>query len=365
MELNVTVSVVVLLPVALALVAGGLILYRRSTQAGWRAAGMGSLALGVGTLLVFALTLPVSTEGEAPEPVIGAPIVSHGGPVKDYVSLVDDLRAAGATVDPAGTGSADFFAPQGQLLTVNGERVETFEFATAEEADAAAGGVSANGLSIVMTMADGTQKASMVDWVAPAHFYKAGRLIALYVGCDSDVIDVLQETMRPQFAGGAGPSRCHQTPPTSSIGQALEAADGSEVTVSGFLVGWGGITSLCSGLLESTRWTDSYITVTGIKSTNGFGFRELAEVRLSTGTESTSTSDQVSTPTPGQLSEWYREAQKVVWPIDGVYSSNIDERRNRCQGRCENVPAGRSKTVPLNAVEWASRFVGRWRAAPC
>ena len=33
-----------------------------------------------------------------------------------------------------------------------------------------------------------------------------------------------------------------------------------------------------------------------------------------------------------------------------------------CQGRCENVPVGRSKTVPLNAVEWASRFVGRWRS---
>ena len=35
MDLNVTISVLVLLPVALALVAGGLILYRRSTQAGW------------------------------------------------------------------------------------------------------------------------------------------------------------------------------------------------------------------------------------------------------------------------------------------------------------------------------------------
>ena len=43
----------------------------------------------------------------------------------------------------------------------------------------------------------------------------------------------------------------------------------------------------------------------------------------------TSTSDEVSTPAPGQLSEWYEEAQKAVWPIDGVYTSNIDERRNR------------------------------------
>ncbi len=71
MELDVTISIVVLLPVALALVAGGLVLYRRSARAGWRATGMGSLVLGVGTLLVFALTLPVSREGEAPEPVIG------------------------------------------------------------------------------------------------------------------------------------------------------------------------------------------------------------------------------------------------------------------------------------------------------
>ncbi len=43
----------------------------------------------------------------------------------------------------------------------------------------------------------------------------------------------------------------------------------------------------------------------------------------------TSTSDEVSTSAPGQLSQWYREAQKAVWPIDGVYTSNIDERRNR------------------------------------
>ena len=114
--------------------------------------------------------------------------------------------------------SADYFAPQGKVLTVNGERVETFEFASAEEADAASGGVSATGSSIVTTMADGTQKASMITWVAPPHFYRAGKLIVLYVGCDGDVIDVLRETVGPQFAGGAGVSRCpDQTPPTTPI----------------------------------------------------------------------------------------------------------------------------------------------------
>ena len=140
------------------------------------------------------------TESDPPT----ALIVSHGGPVKDYVSLVDNLRAAGATVDPAGTASGRSFAPQGQLLTVNGEGISAYEFGSAEEADAGAEGVSASGSSIVTTFADGTGMATMVTWVESPHFYKAGKLIVLYVGCDSDVIDVLQETMGPQFAGGAG-----------------------------------------------------------------------------------------------------------------------------------------------------------------
>ena len=162
-----------------------------------------TLAIGASSGVVFALT----ADGGGDNP----------GPVKDYVSLVDNLRAAGATVDPAGTESAHFLAPESQWLTVNGEDIQVFEFGSAEEADAAAGGVSANGLSIVTTMADGTQMATMVDWVAPAHFYKAGKLIVLYVGCDSDVINALQETMRPQFAGGEGPTQAPVVVPEPEV----------------------------------------------------------------------------------------------------------------------------------------------------
>ena len=118
--------------------------------------------------------------------------VSHGGPVTDHVSLVDSLRAAGATVDPAGAISQPFFMPEGQVLTVNGEDVQAFEFASKAEADAIAETVSADGSSV------GT---SMTFWVASPHFYKAGRLIVIYVGSDSDVINMLQEAMGSQFAG--------------------------------------------------------------------------------------------------------------------------------------------------------------------
>ena len=118
--------------------------------------------------------------------------VSHGGPVTDYVSLVDNLRAAGATVDPAGTVMQPFFVPQSQLLTVNGEDVQVFEFDSGEEAATAASTVSADGSSI---------GATMVTWVAPPRFYQGGKLIVIYVGSGGGVIDILTAVMGTQFAG--------------------------------------------------------------------------------------------------------------------------------------------------------------------
>ena len=79
MELNVTISVLVLLPVALALIAGGFVLYRSGTQAGRRTAGLGAVAFGVGVLVIFTLTLPVSRsgEGKTPEPVVVKSLVPN------------------------------------------------------------------------------------------------------------------------------------------------------------------------------------------------------------------------------------------------------------------------------------------------
>ena len=71
--------------------------------------------------------------------------VSHGGPVNDFVSLVDTLRAAGAAVDASGTVSQPSFAPQGQLLTVEGEDVQVFEFHSVEEANTVADTISPDG----------------------------------------------------------------------------------------------------------------------------------------------------------------------------------------------------------------------------
>ena len=83
MEIDVTMLSLVLPAVALAAIAGGIVLYRGSRRVGWRAVGMSAVALGVGTLLVFAMTIPVSQEielsstSEAPRPEIVTETVSQ------------------------------------------------------------------------------------------------------------------------------------------------------------------------------------------------------------------------------------------------------------------------------------------------
>jgi len=121
-----------------------------------------------------------------------APTVSHGGPVEDYVSLIDALRAVGAAVEPAGEVEQPFFSVKGQIITVNGADVQVFEYADEAAAEREAEKVGPDGFHI---------DNSIVDWVASPHFYKKARLIALYVGDDANVKSVLQNVLGAQLAG--------------------------------------------------------------------------------------------------------------------------------------------------------------------
>lgn len=107
-------------------------------------------------------------------------------------SLVRELRAGGAAVRSGGRVSQPFFSVQGRGLTVNGERVQVFEFRSSARAEAESAKVSAEGTPVGTTM---------VTWAGPPHFYHSGRLIVLYVGSNSGVIDTLGKALGPQFAG--------------------------------------------------------------------------------------------------------------------------------------------------------------------
>lgn len=138
----------------------------------------------VGMLLSVVLLVACSGEGSSVETVDEA--------VMDIADLVDQLETNGATVATTGTIAQPFFTPQGQIIAVNGQDVQVFEYAGEAAASAEADLVSPDGSSV------GT---SIMSWLAPPHFYHRGWLIVLYVGDDSGVIDALERVLGPQFAG--------------------------------------------------------------------------------------------------------------------------------------------------------------------
>jgi hypothetical protein len=131
-------------------------------------------------------TLNVSCARKIPSPV------SRSGSVIDYVSLIDSLRKEGANVEPTGEIIQEFFTVKGKAIKVNGEDVQVFEYQDYKAAEIEAQLVSPDGSSV------GT---SIMMWVATPHFYKAGRIIVLYVGKNLVVMDMLERVLGAQFAG--------------------------------------------------------------------------------------------------------------------------------------------------------------------
>lgn len=109
-----------------------------------------------------------------------------------FNDLVGRLEANGANVEATSTVSQPFFTPEGQIIAVNGQDVQVFEYDSEAAASAEADLVSPDGGSV------GT---SMMSWIAPPHFFRGGQLIVLYVGDDTGVMDALESVLGPQFAG--------------------------------------------------------------------------------------------------------------------------------------------------------------------
>jgi len=121
--------------------------------------------------------------------------VSHGGPVIDYVSLIDNLRAntdIPNSVNPEGEIEQPFFSVTGFSIQVYGSSVQVFEYSSAEDAEADASLVSSDGSSIGTTMP---------FWVDDPHFYYKERIIVLYVGDDPAIEKLLKSVLGTQFAG--------------------------------------------------------------------------------------------------------------------------------------------------------------------
>ena len=143
--------------------------------------------------IVLLLVSAMAVSGCANPSLAASPAASTGPlTVEDQAALISALEASGATVEIGEPVSQVFFSAEGNILKVNDADVQVFEYESAEEMESEASQVSSDGGSI------GT---SIVTWIDVPHFYKAGRIIVLYVGSDASVLDLLENALGPQFAG--------------------------------------------------------------------------------------------------------------------------------------------------------------------
>lgn len=131
----------------------------------------------------------------------GATSSSHqSAPPLDYATLVERLRADGATVEPAGNATAyPIVTPLGRMISLNGARVSVFEYQDADAAQTEAAHVSPDGSAY--TGDDSDRRSAVLDWTSAPRWYHAGPLIVLYVGLNSEVADLLRRELGAPFAG--------------------------------------------------------------------------------------------------------------------------------------------------------------------
>ena len=131
-------------------------------------------------------------------------------PVMDYTNLADNLKESGATVEaeenllfPLVSARHPIFSVAARIMTVNSENITVLDYDDEAAAVAEVKIISPDGFDFtVPPSADDEGFGAHVDWIAPPHFYQAGKIIVLYVGENQAIIDLLKSILGPQFAGG-------------------------------------------------------------------------------------------------------------------------------------------------------------------
>ena len=134
----------------------------------------------------------------------GNPPQSHGGPVRDHVSLVDTLRSDGYTVDPVQDVQQPFLRARGTLVRISGgdlsapADVQSYNY---DDRDLGTDGLAAAQADAAQIQPDGQPRTASVAWSGPSHFFHKERVIVIYVGSDAQLPRELSKLLGSQFAG--------------------------------------------------------------------------------------------------------------------------------------------------------------------
>lgn len=111
----------------------------------------------------------------------------------DVAGLTEMLKASGAEVTLVGPAPDSFLTGEGTTLQVNGQEVQVFEYEDANQAENDSSQISSDGAQI---------GDNPVRWAGTPHFYRSGKMIVQYIGDDQSVLQLLDDVLGPQFAGG-------------------------------------------------------------------------------------------------------------------------------------------------------------------
>jgi hypothetical protein len=114
--------------------------------------------------------------------------------------FVQALRQQGLTVSVAGQISPEvnrFFSVPAHQVRANDAQVNAFVYPSAQDAAREAAAISADAQP---------SPTARVTWVSTPRFYRQGALIALYVGCSTEIVQALQATVGAPLA--VGPTPC-------------------------------------------------------------------------------------------------------------------------------------------------------------
>ena len=112
--------------------------------------------------------------------------------VVDKEGLIAALNAADAVREVGDPVKQEYFSVGGASVKVRETDILVFEYDSSEAMEADASLVASDGGSIGTTM---------LFWVSTPHFFKAGRIIVVYIGDDAETLAQLQSLLGTQFAG--------------------------------------------------------------------------------------------------------------------------------------------------------------------
>jgi hypothetical protein len=119
-------------------------------------------------------------------------------PIMDCSNLLSTLRTSPSSTLFAETGeiSQPFFGVRGRIVNAYGGDIQVFEYETPEAMEAESRYVSPDGYTFKTS-----SRVTSVEWIAPPHFYKTGRVIVIYLGIDAQITSLLETALGKQFAG--------------------------------------------------------------------------------------------------------------------------------------------------------------------